>query len=272
MPSLSDFTKAKFLNLLFGGTAWSGKPATLYFALYTSAPTSAGGGTQVSGNGYARVGVTAGTAKFTVTANAVTNDDAITWPQATGNWGDIVAVGIFDAASGGNLLAFFSIETQTVVRGIAPSIAAGAFDLSLDAYFGDYAANKLLAHLFEAATFPTIATHYLALGTGGATSGVTGEHTIGNNGYTRASKSNNVTTWPLVTSGSPTKSNGVSISFPASTGAWASSVALTHFAIMDASSSGNCLWCGPLDQSMSVTGAGITPNFAAAADLTLTCE
>lgn len=268
--TITTYLKGKLLNLLFSGTAWSGKPSTLYFAAFSVAPTISGGGTELSGGGYARVSMAASSGNFTVTTNALTNAAAISFPQATANWADVVAIGIYDAPSGGNLLFYFSVATQSVVRGMALNIAIGDLDLTFDAAFGDYAANKLLLHVFNASAWTAIGTHYFALGTGGTTTGVTGEQTIGANGYTRASKTNNVTNWPAAVSG--VKSNGVQISFPASTGAWSSGSALTHFAIYDAASAGNCLWCGLLNASITVSGAGTTPNWAAAGDLSLTCE
>ena len=88
-------------------------PSTLYVALYTVAPTDTGGGTEVSGGGYVRK-----TATFNVSGTNPTtasNTAAIEYPTATANYGTVVAVGIFDASSSGNLLAYANLTTSKVV-------------------------------------------------------------------------------------------------------------------------------------------------------------
>ena len=53
MAAFSDYLENKVLGHVFGGTAYTA-PSTLYVALYTVAPSDTGGGTEVSGGGYAR--------------------------------------------------------------------------------------------------------------------------------------------------------------------------------------------------------------------------
>ena len=53
MSALSDHAENLILNFLMtSGTAT--RPTAWYVALYTVAPSDAGGGTEVSGNGYSR--------------------------------------------------------------------------------------------------------------------------------------------------------------------------------------------------------------------------
>jgi len=97
--SKSNYLETQLLNHVLRNTAYA-SPATVYVALYLVAPDETGGGTEMSGDGYARQPVT-----FTAPApDSCTNDADITFPIATGDWGTIVAFGIFDAASAGNLL------------------------------------------------------------------------------------------------------------------------------------------------------------------------
>lgn len=76
-----------------------------YVALFTIAPEPNDSGTELSGNGYARVAhqdwdiQIDGSAMYRINAGA-----AIEFPVATGDQIGIVAVGIFDAAVGGNLI------------------------------------------------------------------------------------------------------------------------------------------------------------------------
>ena len=112
MAGFSDYLEDKVLDHVFGGTAYTA-PTTLYVALYTVAPTDTGGGTEVSGGAYARQ-----TAAFTVSGTNPTtasNSAAIEYPTATADYGTVVAVGIFDALSGGNLLAYANLDTSKVV-------------------------------------------------------------------------------------------------------------------------------------------------------------
>lgn len=105
MSGFTDYWSKKLLDHSTGKTSVT--MPTVYMALFTSAPTDAGGGTEVSGNGYARVTTTsanwnsAGGSDPSSTSNA----QPLTWPQnITANWGTIVAVGAFDALTGGNFL------------------------------------------------------------------------------------------------------------------------------------------------------------------------
>ena len=131
--SFSDYLENALLNQLFRGSSYS-FPGTLYVGLYTAAPTDAGGGTEVSGNSYARVAGTANTSNWAnSTAGATSNSNAITFPQASGSWGTVVALGIFDASTSGNLLAWADLTTSKLVgNGDTPSFAAGDLDVTLD--------------------------------------------------------------------------------------------------------------------------------------------
>jgi len=112
MAGFSDYLEDKVLDHVFGGNAYSA-PSTLYVALFTVAPSDTGGGTEVSGGGYTRK-----TAAFSVSGTNPTtasNTAAIEYPTATANYGTVVAVGVFDAASSGNLLAYANLSTSKVV-------------------------------------------------------------------------------------------------------------------------------------------------------------
>ena len=125
------------LNFLFRTAAWS-KPSALYFGLYTTSPDADGGGTEVSGGSYARVAVTPGDAAFA----APVSDDGhtenladIEFPAPSGAaWGAVEAVGVFTAASGGNLWLFDDFAPVNVNDGdAAPRIATGQFDHTINA-------------------------------------------------------------------------------------------------------------------------------------------
>lgn len=100
----SDYLELKLLDHVLGGADYT-RPATVYVAVYTTKPSDAGGGTEVTGGAYARVTFTNnGTNWPAASAGQKSNGVAITFATATAPWGKCVAFGIFDAASSGNLL------------------------------------------------------------------------------------------------------------------------------------------------------------------------
>jgi len=129
MAGFSDYLEDKVLDHVFGGNAYTA-PSTLYVALYTSAPSDTGGGTEVSGGGYVRK-----TATFNVSGTNPTtasNAGAIEYPTATANYGTVTSVGIFDALSGGNLLAYANLTASKVVStGDVFRFNAGDLDVTL---------------------------------------------------------------------------------------------------------------------------------------------
>jgi hypothetical protein len=126
MAGFSDYLENKVVGHVFGGSAYTA-PSTLYVALYTSAPSDTGGGTEVSGGAYARQ-----TAAFTISADTASNTSAIEYPTATADYGTVVAVGVFDASSSGNLLAYGNLTTsKTVSNGDVFRFNAGAIDITV---------------------------------------------------------------------------------------------------------------------------------------------
>lgn len=130
MAGFTNYAEDLVLDwLLTNGAAT--RPTAWYVALYTVAPGETGGGTEVSGGSYARTAVT-----FTVSGTAPTtasNSAAVEFPTATGSWGTIVAAGIFDASTSGNLLAFANLTTsKTVDSGDVLRFNTGEIDVTLD--------------------------------------------------------------------------------------------------------------------------------------------
>lgn len=143
MGAMTDYLENKIMDWLLRGQSYT-PPATVYVALFTVAPDDAGGGTEVAGGGYARVGVACNATNWADTSGAGTtgtdsnaaggtsgttsNNIAITWPtDPTADWGQVVAFGLYDAASGGNLLIYADLtNAKTINNGDpAPSFPAG---------------------------------------------------------------------------------------------------------------------------------------------------
>lgn len=125
--SFSNYLENKVLLHVFDNTAYT-SPTTVYVGLFTTDPGDDGSGTEVSGNGYARQ-----TGSFTVSGNTATTDAAIEFPTATGSWGSITHIGLFDALTTGNLLAHSSLTAaKTIESGDVMRIPSGDIDITLD--------------------------------------------------------------------------------------------------------------------------------------------
>lgn len=132
--AFTDYFEEALLKHIFTSTNWT-KPSNYYIALFTAiTDKETGQVTEVSGGGYSRVAVSA-TSGFTWdSANKVIKNAAeIAFPTATSDWGTIVGVGIYDAATGGNLLICANLEqSKTVNADDQIKFAAGALQISLD--------------------------------------------------------------------------------------------------------------------------------------------
>ena len=130
MAGLTNYGEDLVLDWLFT-TGAATRPTSWYVSLYTVAPTESTGGTEVSGGSYARVSTS-----FTVSGTAPTtasNTAAVEFAEATGTWGTVVAAGIMDALSGGNLIAYATLTTAKAIdTGDVLRFNAGALDITLD--------------------------------------------------------------------------------------------------------------------------------------------
>lgn len=155
MAGKSDKLENAFIDWFFraqaigitGASAGAGTgPTSLYIALLTAAPSDAGGGTEVSGGSYARVTYASSMANWAGTQGAGTtvastgtngttsNNNPITFPAPTANWGVCTHLGIYDATSAGNLLYWVALTiAKTINNGdAAPSFAAAALTVAED--------------------------------------------------------------------------------------------------------------------------------------------
>ena len=130
MSSFNDYTESLVLNWLFT-TNSATRPTAWYVGLFTSAPSDTGGGTEVSGSAYARKAT--GTITVSGTATTATNSAAIEFAAASGgNWGTIGWAAVFDASSGGNMLAWAPLTTsRTINDGDVFRIPAGSLTITL---------------------------------------------------------------------------------------------------------------------------------------------
>ncbi len=135
---ISNYLANILLDFMFRNQAFS-QPTNTYIGLATAtiADTNTGSTvTEVSGGSYARVDVNANggsSPTWDVAASGVVdNTHDISFPEATGSWGTVVAVFIADASSGGNLLFYDNALTdQAVASGDTVVFPAGTLDVEM---------------------------------------------------------------------------------------------------------------------------------------------
>lgn len=129
MAALSDHAEALLLDWLMT-TGSATRPTAWYVALYTAAPSDSGGGTEVSGSGYARQSVTFDAASSP--GGTTANSAAVSFTASGGSFGTVTHIGIFDAVSGGNLLWHGAMTaSKTVADGDTLEFSTGNIDLTI---------------------------------------------------------------------------------------------------------------------------------------------
>ena len=127
MAEMSNYLEGALINAVLRNTSYT-SPATVYLALYTTDPTDADAGTEVSGNAYVRQAITFGAPSDGVS----TNSAAIEFPQATGSWGTVAYIGIRDASTAGNLLFHTALDaSKTIETGDVFRMAIGSLSVAL---------------------------------------------------------------------------------------------------------------------------------------------
>ena len=127
MAEMSNYLENALINVTLRNTAYT-SPTTVYVGLFTSDPTDAGSGTEVSGGSYARTAVT-----FGAPSNGVsTNSAAVEFPHCTLAWGTVGWIGIHDALTTGNLLYHTPLDVSKAIDvGDIFKIAIGSLSVTL---------------------------------------------------------------------------------------------------------------------------------------------
>lgn len=107
---MSDYLENEILDHTLGTGSYT-MPSNVYAALFTSDPTDAGTGTELSGDGYARQAITFGAAS----GGSASNTNSPTFTASGGSWGTITHFGLYDSVSGGNLLYHGSLTSSKTV-------------------------------------------------------------------------------------------------------------------------------------------------------------
>lgn len=126
--SFTNFLETEILDHVFAGAAYSA-PGTHYLALFTAvANGETGSVTELSGSAYARQSVA-----FTTSGNTTSNNAAVEFPTATGSWGTVTHVGVYDASTSGNLMAYATLSSSKAIdTGDVFRVPSGDLDITLN--------------------------------------------------------------------------------------------------------------------------------------------
>jgi len=126
MAEMSNFLENELYDHVLRNASYT-SPSSLYVSLHTADPTDDGSETEVSGGSYARTAVTMG-----APANGSgTNSADVQFPQATGNWGSVSHIAIWDASTAGNMLFHTPLDTtKNITTGDVFKIASGSLTVT----------------------------------------------------------------------------------------------------------------------------------------------
>jgi hypothetical protein len=242
--SMSNYLEKYIRALIFGNQTWAGKPTTFYVSLHTADPTDATSAenlvasTEISGKGYSRISIACNNSNWTVARHTVTNALTISGgASATADWGTITHVGIYDAATRGNLLFFGALaESKAITQYGSASFEAGTIAIQLGSSWGTVYATKVLRYLFQAASWTNVSTFYFGLGTNADANQLYGEpiaiEGASATAYARGTQANTTAKWPASTTNPSATSIATAVAnFVASTADWGT---LSYQAILDA--------------------------------------
>ena len=131
MSGFSDYWENEILDHLFDKGVYT--PPTIYVALSTADPRDDGAGAcEPTGGSYTRV-ETSNADWASASGGAISNANAIEFPQATANWDTITHFALYDAAVGGHLLACGPLSSaKTVAVGDLVRVPVGNLTVTLD--------------------------------------------------------------------------------------------------------------------------------------------
>lgn len=259
MGSLSNYVEDEILDHVLKTADWA-QPTNLYLGLSTADPTDDASGIAEPGSGaYARV---QHNTWDVASSRATENTGTISFPEATGNWGTITHFMIMDASSGGNMIAHGALSaSKTIGAGDNASFQDGAIDVSFNSGgIGTFLADAVLDHIFKNTAYDTTANIHISLSKANPGDAAAGMDEPSGGNYARV----NHDVYDVSSAGA-TENDGA-ITFPQASTAWGT---VTHFAMFDASSAGNLLFYGELDNARAI-GQNDTPSFGSGAlDVTL---
>jgi hypothetical protein len=127
--AMTNYLEDALLNEVLRATNYVA-PATIYSGLFTAAPGEAGGGTEVSGNAYARQSMAFGAPAGGICGNSAD----VLYPVATpATWGSITDFALFDAVTAGNMVIYGALTAaKTINAGDQFVFRAGQLTVQFD--------------------------------------------------------------------------------------------------------------------------------------------
>lgn len=128
--SFSNDLETKVLQWAFDPLSTPTRPSAIYVALHTANPNEDASGTEVTtvGTAYARQ-----TGQFTVTGDTATTNAVIEYATATADYGTVTHVAVWDASTGGNMLAYAALTvSKTISTGDVFRLPLGDLSITLD--------------------------------------------------------------------------------------------------------------------------------------------
>lgn len=125
MASLSNYEAARLLN-------YSLVNSNVYLALFQTSPGAGGTGTEASGGGYARKPISFTTPAQSGNLWQIQNSANVDFGEFSADLGSIGFFGLYNAASGGNLLWYGAFDlTKTIQTGDSVVLPAGNLTVQL---------------------------------------------------------------------------------------------------------------------------------------------
>lgn len=138
---LTNYSTSRILDALFGKSSDAVLGRNAYLGLSTTEPSTSGtGATEPSGNGYSRVLLGAYNQALTQKMGTPSNGEIqnaveVHFNRSTGAWASGASIPyavLYDAATGGNMLAYMDLTTAITVTGanVIPVISIGDLSFS----------------------------------------------------------------------------------------------------------------------------------------------
>lgn len=268
MTALTDYAEQKLLEHFFRGVSYA-SPSTVYAAIMraTSSETGTGGNEPVGLSGYSRQPLSFGS----YASRQLATNAQLDWSPLV-DWGLGVEIGIFDAATGGNLLVKDIVLSpqQNLLAGGPFSIVSGDLIVRLLADAANlsgvmpWLAQRMLEHLLKGANHASISTRKVHLATTLPSPDGVGGVYLGAGDYTPQNIS--FAAYDAVASGCFASANVV---FRGSTGgAWG---VIPGYVISDGSDplASNLLYCAPILPQPNVGAASPMSLLAASTSIRL---
>lgn len=129
--NLSDYAENALVAHSVGKAAYT--LPSVYLALLTAAPSDTGGGTEVTtaGTAYARQSVPA-SSWAAASGGAISTSADVLFPVATAAYGTVTHIGLYDAATAGNLIWYGPLTvSKAIASGEQFKMPAGQLTASL---------------------------------------------------------------------------------------------------------------------------------------------